>query len=230
MILAAFAIVLGLVGVPEDFPLLGHLLGNPFHHLMAFAPYVGHHGGEAAPVNFGVMGLSVLLACSGLGLGYLLYGRRPLRHGQPDPLTRLGPIYTCLKNKYYVDEFYRATFVRACIWCGDAFAVVDRVVVDGVVNAVARGTALLSQGLFRFIDMPLIDGLVNAVGRAGAWLADLWGRFDSVVVDGIVNGFGVAAQALGLWLRRLQTGRLQSYLLFASVNLIIILAVLYLVL
>lgn len=229
MVLAFFAAILGLAGVPEGFPVLGRLLGNPFHHLVAYAPYVSHAVG-VAPINWGVMGLSVLLACGGLGLGYLLYGRRPLRAGEKDPLMRLGVVYTCLENKYYIDELYQRTFVWATIKLGDLLAVFDHAAIDWVVNAVARGTALLSHGLWRLIDVPVIDGLVNLVGRSGAALADLWGRFDLAVVDGIVNGIGAGTQALGRRLRGLQTGRVQNYLLLASVNVVVILVVLYLVL
>ena len=223
LVLAAFALLLGFVGVPEDFPVLGHLLGNPFHH------FVGHEY-AATPVNPLVMVLSILLACAGLGVGYLLYGRKPLEEGQPDPLTRLGVVYVVLKNKYGIDELYQATFVWLTIRLGDLFAVFDREVIDRIVNAVARGTAIVSDGLFRFVDAPVIDGLVNLVGRAGAWLADLWGRFDLRVVDGMVNGVGAAAQTLGRWFRQVQTGRVQNYILLASVNVVVILAIMYLVL
>jgi len=223
VVLALFAIVLGFAGVPDDLPILGHLLGNPFHR------FVGH-GFEALPVNYLVMGLSIVVACGGLGLGYLLYGRQPLLAGQPDPLTRLGPVYTLLRNKYYVDELYQATFVRATILVGDVFGAFDRIVIDGVVNGVARAAVATADGLWRFVDVPVIDGLVNLIGRAGALFSALWGWFDTVAVDGLVNGLGTATQRLGQWLRGMQTGRLQNYLLIASVNLVVILVVLYLVL
>ena len=195
IVLAGFAIILGFAGVPEDLPILGHLLGNPFHR------FVGHSF-EAAPVNFLVMGLSILLACGGLGLGYLLYGRHPLLEGQPDPLSRLGPVYTVLRRKYYVDEFYEATFVWAAVKLGDVFAEIDH---NG------------------------IDWVVNTVGQAGTLLSELWGRFDLVVIDEIVNGVGAVAQWLGRSLRGIQTGRVQNYLLIASGGAVLLLA-LYLIL
>ena len=221
MVLAFFAAILGFAGVPEDFPLLGGLLGNPFHH------FVGHEF-QAVPVNYLVMGLSVLLGCAGLGVGYLVYGRSPLKAHQPDPLTRLGWLHTCLQKAYGIDPLYRQTFVRGTILLGDVFAVVDRVAIDGVVNAVARGAALLSQGLFRFFDLPVIDGLVDLVGRLGAGLSELWGWFDLTVIDGIVNALGTLAQGAGRLLRGLQTGRVQSYLFVAS-GMTVVLLVFYLI-
>ena len=223
VVLAFFAAILGLAGVPEDFPVLGRLLGNPFHH------FVGHEF-AAVPVDFGVMGLSVLLACGGLGVGYLIYGRQPLLEGQPDPLTRLGPVYKVLRNKYYIDELYQATFIRATVWVADVFGSLDQAAIDRVVNQVARGAVLLSTGLWRFADVPVIDGAVNLAGRLGELLSALWGWFDLHVVDGIVNAVGAITCALGRWLRVMQTGRVQDYLLIASVNLVVILVVLYLVL
>ena len=226
MVLAVFALFLGFAGVPKEFPVLGHLLGNPFHHLMAEG--LSFHL-EHSSLNYMVMGMSILLACAGLGLGYLIYGRRPLHAHQPDPLTKLGVVYKVLANKYYFDEIYRASFIWITIKAGDVFAWFDKTVVDGVVNGVARGTGLLSTGLFRFIDLPIIDGLVNLVGRAGALLSAAWGWFDLTVIDGAVNAAGAVTSWAGRELRSIQTGRVQSYLLVATVN-IVVLVVLYLVL
>jgi NADH-quinone oxidoreductase subunit L len=219
VVLAFFAAILGFAGVPEDFPLLGRLLGNPFHH------FVGHEF-ASVPVSFGVMGLSVLLACAGLGLGYLIYGRKPLVAGQADPLTRLGPVYTLLKNKYYVDEIYHFVFIRPTIWLGDVMAVVDKNGIDWAVNAVARGVTALGTALWRFVDVPVIDGAVNLVGRGSVLFSQAWGWFDNVVIDGIVNAFGSVSHWLGRELRGIQTGRLQNYLLVASIN-IVVLVLLY---
>ncbi len=215
VVLAFFAAILGFAGVPEDFPVLGRLLGNPFHH------FVGHEF-AAVPVDFRVMGLSILLACGGLGLGYLIYGRKPLKAGQPDPLTRLGIVYKVLKNKYYFDEIYHTILIRPTIWLGDVMAVVDKNGLDWVVNAVGRGVVGLGTALWRFIDVPVIDGAVNLVGRGGEAFSRMWGWFDHVVVDGIVNGVGAVAAWSGRGLRNLQTGRLQNYLLIASISTVVL--------
>jgi NADH-quinone oxidoreductase subunit L len=223
IILAVFAIFIGFVGVPEDFPVIGHLLGNPFH------AFVGH-AFEATPVNYLVMGLSILLACAGLGVGYLIYGRKPLVAGQPDPLTKLGPVYTLLKNKYYVDELYHLILVRPVVWLGGVLGAFDRAAIDAVVNGVGRSVVGLGTGLFRFFDAPVIDGAVNLVGRAGAWMATAWGVFDNVVVDGIVNGCGRVTAWAGRELRGIQTGRVQAYLLIVSVSVVVLVVAVYLAL
>ncbi|HOQ99795.1 MAG TPA: NADH-quinone oxidoreductase subunit L [Anaerolineae bacterium] len=222
IVLAFFAALLGFVGVPEDFPVLGHLLGNPFHAFVGEAYAPGH-------VNWLVMGLSILLASGGLGLGYLLYGRTPLVAGQPDPLARLGPVYKLLKNKYYCDEIYHLIFIRPVTWLGDVMAVVDKNGLDWVVNTVGRSTAAFGTALWRFVDVPIIDGAVNLVGRSGDVFSRLWGWFDNAIIDGAVNAVGAATSWLGRELRSMQTGRVQNYLLIASVN-VVVLVLLYMLL
>ncbi len=193
IILAFFSTFLGFVGVPHDFPVLGPLLNNPFHHLVG-------EGFPTVPLNFGVMGLSVLMGLAGLALSWVVYGREPLRAGQPDPLSiSLGPIYTVLKNKYYIDEFYQATVIRFALW--------------------------LSETFFKFDDHWVIDPIVDGVGRLGRKLSDLGGLFDLKVVDGIVNGLGKVTSAFGGVLRLTQTGKAQNYLLVAVLTVLMLLGI-----
>ena len=201
VILAAFATVLGLAGVPESFPVLGPLLGgNPFHHYISGMLAVVGERAEALPVSWPVMGVSLLLGLTGLGLGWLVYGRRPLTAGQPDPLRRaLGPVYPWLENRYYIDDLYNATVVRGSLWLSDAFA--------------------------KFDSRWVIDPFVNLVGRTGAYLADFASRLDLRVVDGAVDGVGSLARSAGRGLRQVQTGFVQDYLLVAVVTVILLLAV-----
>ncbi|MGB9592570.1 MAG: NADH-quinone oxidoreductase subunit L [Anaerolineae bacterium] len=189
--LAVFAALLGFVGVPEEFPVLGPLFGNNlFHHIVG-------HAYPATPLNWGVMGLSVLLALTGLFLGYLVYGRNPLKEGQPDPMTKLGPVYTLLRNKYYIDEFYSKFIVRP---------------------AVALATLL-----FRFDNSWVIDPFVNLVGKVGVWLSDLGRIFDLNIIDGIVNGVAAVTGWFGKVLRLTQTGKAQNYLLVAILTVLMLL-------
>ncbi|MFB0546250.1 MAG: NADH-quinone oxidoreductase subunit L, partial [Anaerolineae bacterium] len=249
IVLALFALFLGFMGVPEEFPVLGPLFGhNWFHH------FVGHEH-PATPLSWSVMGLSSLLALGGLGLGWLVYGRKPLEHGQPDPLEKpLGPIYTVLKNKYYFDELYHATFVRGTIALADVFFKFDnRWVIDPIINGVGRVSAALASALFRFVDIPIIDGAVNLAGRVGAALSsalfrivdipiidgavDLVGRggaalataffrlVDLPIIDRFVNLVGQVTMWAGRGLRLIQTGRAQNYLLVAFISVLMLLVV-----
>ena len=46
--------------------------------------------------------------------------------------------------------------------------------------------------------------------------------FDNVIIDGIVNGVASAAQIFGWLTRQLQTGRIQNYLLFLLIGILVI--------
>jgi len=216
MLLAFFALTLGFAGIPEEIIGEGR---NWFHH------FVGHEF-PATPLSVPVMLLSALLAVGGLFLGWLVYGRRPLAKGQPDPLVKvLGPVHTVLKNKYYFDELYHATFVRGAIALANIFFYFDnRWVIDPIVNLVGRIGRLLAEISAAF-DLRVIDRLVDLAGLAGAALSTLSGVFDLGVVDRIVDGLGQTADAGGRLLRRIQTGRAQNYLLVALVTVLMLLAV-----
>ena len=199
--LAVFATILGLVGVPADIPVLGPLFGdNPLHHFVAHGFEIGGHELHATPFNGIVMLISVVMALGGLFVGWLVYGRKPLKQGQPDPLVKaLGPLHTVLKNKYYFDELYQATIIRFTLW--------------------------LSQIAFRFDAKWVIDPIVNLVGKATAALANIGAALDKSIVDGAVNGVASVIDWAAGGLRQTQTGKLQNYLLVVSVTLFVLLAV-----
>jgi NADH-quinone oxidoreductase subunit L len=171
--------------------------------------------------------LSAVLAVGGLFLGWLIYGRKPLAKGQPDPLVKaLGPVHTVLKNKYYFDELYQATVVRGSIGLANLFFKFDnKWVLDPIVNGVGRLGTALADGLFRFVDMPIIDGTVNLIGKAGAALSAAWDWIDLHIVDGFVNLTGRLTEMLGRVLRTIQTGRVQQYALIAATAVVVLLAV-----
>ncbi len=62
--------------------------------------------------------LSSAVVFLGLGLGWWLYGRKPVRSAEePDPLERFQPdIFALLKRKYFVDEIYEASVIRFNAW------------------------------------------------------------------------------------------------------------------
>ena len=226
MLLAVFALTLGFAGVPEE--IVGH--GNNWFH-----GFVGHEY-PATPLSVPVMLLSSVLAVGGLGLGWLVYGRKPLAHGEMDPLERamqkvgLGWLYEAMRRKFYFDELYHATVIRGVIKLADIFFYFDnRWVVDPIVNLAGRVGRLLSDVLGVF-DLKVIDGLVDLAGRTGASLAAFSGQVDNVVVDDIaVNGTARVTGWIGARvLRPIQTGKAQNYLLVALITVLALLG-LYLV-
>ncbi|MBI3915282.1 MAG: NADH-quinone oxidoreductase subunit L [Chloroflexi bacterium] len=170
-ILALFATFIGFIGSP--------MFGAPFQVFVAE---------EKPEFNFIAAGISVGVAVAGLGLAWVLYGMRPLKAGERDPLSRwLGPAWKVLRNKYYVDEIYAATIVRLTVLIATLCAAFDKWIVDGTVNVVGKLSALF--------------------GRLNRWL-------DETFVDGFVNQVGLFTDEVSGGLRAIQTGKVQNYLLF----------------
>jgi NADH-quinone oxidoreductase subunit L len=90
-------------------------------------------------------GISVLAAFLGFGLAWQLYYRNP---SLPEKIAAsMHGLYTAVVNKYYVDEFYGALFVKPLIegstrilWHG-----VDQRVIDAAVNDAGEGARHVSD-------------------------------------------------------------------------------------
>jgi NADH-quinone oxidoreductase subunit L len=187
-ILGALAVVGGFIGLPVLWGLpnlFERWLEPVFESSAAFVRSAGHgHGAE-----WGLMGLSVVIAFSGFFLARALYrdAKSPVPGrllASTNPLVR--GFHRVVYNKYYVDEAYQATFVN--------------------------GTVGLSS-LLAWIDREGVDGVVNLVGRIGRVLSTWQGLFDRYVVDGLVNLVGLVIIGAGRSVRRIQTGRIQNYVL-----------------
>jgi NADH-quinone oxidoreductase subunit L len=199
VILAFFAVVGGWVGIPADFPLLGGILYNPFHHFIGSLAEALHIEAEAVPFSSFPLAVSLVVALGGLFLGWLVYGWKPMKAGEPDPLVKaLGPVHTLLRNKYYVDEIYAAVFIRPTIWVANhVYAWIDRGTIDGILHTVARGAFAIALGN-RWFDRNVVDRAVNLVGNSVTWT--------------------------GRAVRPLQTGRVQNYLLVALIPVLLLIA------
>ncbi len=201
LILALFAIVAGFVGVPTDFPVLGPIFSpehNTFHHLViealplpeataAYASLPDYHP-HAPPFNIVPVATSFFVALLGLWLGYMVYWRKPLKTGQKDPLVAsLGPLHTLFKNRYYLDDIYAQVFVKPSQWLG--------------------------VQVITFLDRGIIDALLHVIARVFTWLGDLIKVLNLWLIDGVGDGIPIAIFNFGGWLRRMQTGRVQQYML-----------------
>jgi NADH-quinone oxidoreductase subunit L len=178
VILAGFSMLLGLIGTPAWPWFNAFLNGQQLRFdLRGFA-----ENGALA-----VMLSSTALLLIGLGIGWLLYGNKPADdHRASDALEQFTPrIFTILRNGWFVDAFYAATFVRFTIWCADACDWIDRWVFHGAVQ------------------------LVSSLAFGASWLS----RSTDVFVVNRTFDQGCQGVALGgRLLARLQSGRAQSYL------------------
>ncbi len=142
-----------------------------------------------------LMGISVLAAFSGIGVAYYFYA---VNTEMPARLAEsFKTAYTWLLNKYYVDEFY------------------SKYVVGGVMKL---------KDILSLFDSGIIDGAVNGTAKLGKKLSDFDGAFDRIVVDGAVNAVGDGVVSAGGVLRKLQTGLVQNYLIFAILGIALLLS------
>jgi NADH-quinone oxidoreductase subunit L len=143
----------------------------------------GLHAGEFLP---SVALLSTGLALLGILLSWLLYGLRPLRAGQADPLRRIiGPLFTGMNRKWFVDEAYWALFLNRYVDLTRLMArqFEDRFWHDWFHDKVLVGTYNFLSGiaLNRYADQRGIDSFFNGLGE--------WTRNASSGLRRVQNGF-----------------------------------------
>jgi NADH-quinone oxidoreductase subunit L len=126
VILAVFAVVLGIFGTPA-WPWAQSFLEGEHAHVD-----LGHlFSGDV----LAVMGISLLCVAAGIGGGWWLYGRKPIESAaRPDVLEeRAAPVFVALKNRLYVDELYEATVIRFNALAARCFDILDRWILGGAV-------------------------------------------------------------------------------------------------
>lgn len=189
MVLAFFAITFGWLGIPEHFPLIGGILPNWFHEFVG-GTLLEHP--EAVAFNVFPLLVSLVVALGGLTLGWLVY--RKTEAGAQDPLAKvLGPVHTVLQNKYYFDELYDKIFVQPAMWVSETL-------------------------VYQVMDRKIIDGILHGVVRVTYWLGNIFrDKFDLPVINEFfcdVLGWKLP-QGIGEQLRKLQTGKVQQYMMIA---------------
>lgn len=141
MLLCVGAVASGWVGIPK-------LLGGGAHFTEFMMPVLGHlegHGSHAE--EWGIMGISVLVGFSGIGLAWFMYLKRP---ELPVNLgNQFSGVHRILFNKYYVDELYSAIIVRPAIWIAKnvLIGVTDARIIEAVVNGVPAAIGGFSRQL-----------------------------------------------------------------------------------
>lgn len=157
VVLSVFAIGVGWVGIPEEFPLLGGLIPNWLHE------FVGGTLAEHPEVlNFNILPLltSLAVALGGLLAGWLVY--RNVNSAAEDKLQ-----FKVLKNKYYFDEIYDFLFVKPAYWFSETFAYkfIDQTIIDGFLNKVGGVAAGVGSAFRQYFDAPVVNGFGDMVGE-----------------------------------------------------------------
>jgi len=166
IVLAAFAVLLSVVGTP---------VWPWFHDYL-----MGHHGESEGftRAGLGVMGLSTLIVAAGVGLAWWLYGRKPATGPEaPDAFEAMQPdIFELLRRKFFVDELYDGTVVKVNAWCARACDWLDQFVWNGIVWAiayVALGLSWLNHTLDEWVVNLGFDQACNSMRLSGKGLS-LW--------------------------------------------------------
>jgi len=149
MILAGFAILLGLIGTPAWPWFDGYLTGEEFK--FDFSKLT-------EPGTLGLMLASAAIVFTGLGLGWFLYGKRQRKTAdEKDVLEVAQPfVFKVLQNKYYVDEFYEMTVIRFNAFAAWFCDFADKWIFGGAVLLVSYVTLGLAW-LYKFMDEYLVN-------------------------------------------------------------------------
>lgn len=137
--------------------------------------------------------LSVLIAFTGIAVALLMYYYKKLDPGTVAEKT--GFLYRGSQNKWYFDELYSKIFV------------------SGVANIMK---------ILKWFDEKVVDGLVNATAPLSRGIARGSGWIDHHIVDGLVNATATGAERGGSLLSKIQTGKVQSYLLYFLFGLLLL--------
>ena len=187
VILAAFSILLGFIGTPA-WPWFQQYLGAA-HEETAW-------GGVVT-----LMLISTLVVFTGIGVGGLIYGLlQPAAAGDKDTLESLLPfVFAVLRDRFYVDELYEATIVRAT----EAFCHfsnwLDSVVLDSAVLIVSYSVLGLSW-LNRVIDEYLVNPGFDEACRRVRLAGGLVSRLQDGRVQNYLRVLGLALTVLLLLL------------------------------
>ncbi len=145
-------------------------------------------------VHYPAMFLSLILAGLGLLAAFMMFQWKKI-DAYKLKSGSLKPLYNFSLNKWYIDELYDRTWIA--------------------------GTLIFSRFLSWF-DNKVIDGVVNGAASVTQFISKLSGLFDTYVVDGLVNFTALLSGFLGMTLRRFQTGRVQTYIVFVVFSLLIL--------
>jgi NADH-quinone oxidoreductase subunit L len=171
LVLAAFSVLLGFIGTPAWPWFQGFLSGESAS---------GGLGKLLEPHVLGLMAVSSVVVFTGLGFGWWLYGRLPVRSAdQPDALERFQPeVFALLRRKYFVDEIYEASVIRFNAWGARVCDWLDYWVWNGVVQLLSLlvvGFAWLNRFLDEHVVNPGFDEGCRRLTKGGTLMSRLQG-------------------------------------------------------
>ena len=196
--------ILATVGGFMNWPFEG---GHQFSHWLEYTLRVSTgHEMHIPEFSFSVAIQSSLIAVAAIVVSWLIYGRKPMKAGETDPLEKaLGPIFKGMNAKWWVDELYQAI----------------------ILTPYEKLAKFLSQSIdWNFWHDWFHDkGIRDNFNRLARFLAD---PVDLGFIDRISHWLAQGAQGSAGWLSKLQTGFVRNYALAVFTGVVVILG--YLVL
>jgi NADH-quinone oxidoreductase subunit L len=142
---------------------------------------------------------SLIVAGLGILVAFLVYMKKMV---DVERLAqKLRPLYLFLLNKWYFDEIYEKWIVVPFV--------------------------LLTTRALAWFDNTVVDGAVNGAAKITVVASSVSGWFDKYVVDGLVNLTAYVAGFSGLVFRKFQTGRVQTYIVFVVLGIVVLFYVFY---
>lgn len=144
-------------------------------------------------IHYPAMILSVLLGGLGILFAFIIYHWKKI---SADALAeKFRKLYNGSLNKWFVDEFYDFSFISGTLSSSRILSWFDNYIVDGIVNGSAFFTRMFSK---------------------------LSGLFDTFVIDGFVNATAFVSGFIGLNFKRIQTGKVQTYIVLVIFSILIL--------
>ncbi len=144
--------------------------------------------------HYPAMLMSLIVAGFGILIALIFYTWKKVN---ADKLAdKLKLLYKGSLNKWYIDELYDKTAISGTLNFSSILAWFDQKIIDGAVN----GSAWLTR----------------VVSKFSGW-------FDTFAVDGLVNFTAFFSGFVGFSFKKLQTGKVQTYIVFVIFSVIILL-------
>jgi NADH-quinone oxidoreductase subunit L len=184
LVLAALSALAGLIGVSA------RLVGGGGESLIEewLAPVLRDSNAPFAhggvAVEWGVIAAAYAVAIGGWALARARYGENRAKDWEAQ--EHRVPLFAASTHGWWLDAILTRAFHALAVHASAFLAEFDRRVIDGFVNAGGMGT------------------------RAFAWIV---GRADDGLVDGAVRGLSAGTLRVGARLQRVQSGRVQTYVL-----------------
>ncbi|MDZ7806503.1 MAG: hypothetical protein U5K71_05265 [Gracilimonas sp.] len=144
-------------------------------------------------VHTPAMILSILIALGGIGFAFAVYQWKKIN--SESLAQKAGFLYKGAFNKWYFDEMYDKVFVN--------------------------GLHLLTR-ISKWFDEHVIDAMVNGSAVVVRGLATVSGWIDQNIVDGLVNATADTANSAGGLLSKIQTGKVQTYLVYVVFSFLVL--------